>query len=300
MAVIAVTEFTDCGLSVGLLGEPRAGGAALALWRAAAAGGSSRSASPRTPSSTSTAGTRHHACSARLAAFRRYGMPFLSDAASTGARDRAAPAGRSSPRACSTRRASARCCGRCSSPGSTRRSCSTSPRICASSLEGVDGLDVDAVIAAIDAPADRRPVRGRQGRDAQSRGRPDRLPGQGPPDRRPCALLGAVAGLRARGRPHAGGRRLSDDRGLRRADRQPRPDARARARRRRTPLEALRAFPSGLVTQEVAAIMAHNNMPVDREAAERALIERLGDRRRPPHRPRRRRPLAHRLSRPAR
>jgi protein-disulfide isomerase-like protein with CxxC motif len=39
------------------------------------------------------------------------------------------------------------------------------------------------------------------------------------------------------------------------------------------PLEALREFPAGLVTQEVAAIMAHNNMPVDRDAAERALIE---------------------------
>ena len=29
------------------------------------------------------------------------------------------------------------------------------------------------------------------------------------------------------------------------------------------PLDALRAFPGGLVTAEVAAIMTHNNMPVD-------------------------------------
>jgi protein-disulfide isomerase-like protein with CxxC motif len=43
------------------------------------------------------------------------------------------------------------------------------------------------------------------------------------------------------------------------------------------PLEALSAFPAGLVTQEVAAVMAPNNQPVDRTAAEAALIELLGD-----------------------
>jgi 2-hydroxychromene-2-carboxylate isomerase len=43
------------------------------------------------------------------------------------------------------------------------------------------------------------------------------------------------------------------------------------------PVQALRAFPDGLVTQEVAAIMAQNNMLPDRGAAERALIALLGD-----------------------
>ena len=43
------------------------------------------------------------------------------------------------------------------------------------------------------------------------------------------------------------------------------------------PLEALEPFPEGLVTPEVAAIMAHNNGLPDRLAAERALIELLGD-----------------------
>jgi len=42
------------------------------------------------------------------------------------------------------------------------------------------------------------------------------------------------------------------------------------------PLEALRAFPTGLVTQEVAAIMAQNNQEPDRVAAESALIELAG------------------------
>jgi len=43
------------------------------------------------------------------------------------------------------------------------------------------------------------------------------------------------------------------------------------------PTAALRHFPAGLVTQEVAAIMAHNNQTPDRDAAERALIELLGE-----------------------
>ena len=44
-----------------------------------------------------------------------------------------------------------------------------------------------------------------------------------------------------------------------------------------TPLPVLQRFPEGLVTQEVAAIMAQGNTPPDRAAAERALIELVGD-----------------------
>jgi protein-disulfide isomerase-like protein with CxxC motif len=43
------------------------------------------------------------------------------------------------------------------------------------------------------------------------------------------------------------------------------------------PREALQRFPAGLVSQEVAAIMAHNNQAPDREAAERALVELVGE-----------------------
>ncbi len=43
------------------------------------------------------------------------------------------------------------------------------------------------------------------------------------------------------------------------------------------PLEALRVFPGGLVTQEIAAVMAHNNQPPDRDAAEAALVQLLGE-----------------------
>ena len=42
------------------------------------------------------------------------------------------------------------------------------------------------------------------------------------------------------------------------------------------PLQALESFPAGLVTQELAAIMAHNNQAPDRSGTERALIELLG------------------------
>jgi protein-disulfide isomerase-like protein with CxxC motif len=42
------------------------------------------------------------------------------------------------------------------------------------------------------------------------------------------------------------------------------------------PLEALERFPDGLVSQEVAAIMAQNNELPDRTAAERALVELVG------------------------
>ena len=42
------------------------------------------------------------------------------------------------------------------------------------------------------------------------------------------------------------------------------------------PLEALRRFTAGLVTQEVAAIMAGNNEDPDPVAAESALIELAG------------------------
>jgi hypothetical protein len=41
-------------------------------------------------------------------------------------------------------------------------------------------------------------------------------------------------------------------------------------------IDALRHFPDGLVTQEVAAIMTQNNQAPDHDAAERALIELLG------------------------
>ncbi len=87
----------------------------------------------------------------------------------------------------------------------------------AQALARVERLDVDGVVAAIEDPETLDGLRGRQGADAQRRGRSDRLPGQGAPDRRPGALLRALARLPQRGRTASRGRRLSDDRGIRRA-----------------------------------------------------------------------------------
>ena len=64
------------------------------------------------------------------------------------------------------------------------------------------------------------------------------------------------------------------------------------------PLEAVRRFPGGLVTQEVAAIMAHNNELPDRLAAERVADRAARRRRRQAHGAGRRRALADRLSEP--
>ncbi len=44
-----------------------------------------------------------------------------------------------------------------------------------------------------------------------------------------------------------------------------------------SPIEALGAFPAGLVTQEVAAVMAQGNQAPDRDAAEASLIELAGE-----------------------
>ena len=146
----------------------------------------------------------------------------------------------------------------------------------AQALARVDGLDVDAVVAAIDAPETLAAYEDDKQQTRSAEGGPDAVPGQGAPDRRARALLRALARLPKPRRTAPGGRRLSDDRGLRRADRQPRPHARAH-RPARAPIEALRRFPDGLVTAEVAAIMAQNNQLPDRDSAERALIELVGD-----------------------
>ena len=157
----------------------------------------------------------------------------------------------------------------------------------ARALARVAGLDVDAIVAALDDErvaaayaADREATRSAaggateaQGRAANSDGRVrytapslvfelDAPTGDGP---------GAPAGVR---RLEAGGFQPVEaydlclanlDPGL---DREPPPD---------DPLPALRRFPDGLVTQEVAAIMAPRNEPPDRDAAESALIELAGE-----------------------
>ncbi len=146
----------------------------------------------------------------------------------------------------------------------------------AHALGRVDGLDVAAVLAAIDDQAtiaayeaDKLHTRSAEGRPTHFQGKARQTDG---PVRysAPSLIFESESGQRL----EAGGFQPLEaydvlianlDRTLERRDP---PDA---------PLDALRAFPEGLVTQEVAAILAHNNQLPDRIAAEAALIELLGD-----------------------
>ena len=146
----------------------------------------------------------------------------------------------------------------------------------ASALERVAGLDREAVVAAIDDDRtraayeeDKRLTRTAEGGPTHFQGKARQTDG---PVRYSAPSL--VFELDGGARMEAGGFQPVEaydvvianlDRTLERRD----PP--------QEPLQALRAFPGGLVTAEVAAVMAHNNQRPDREAAERALIELLGE-----------------------
>jgi len=145
----------------------------------------------------------------------------------------------------------------------------------AQALARVDGLDVDAVIAAIDDPRtlaayeeDKRETRSAEGGPTDFQGKARQTDG---PVRysAPSLVFDGPEGRRL----EAGGFQTIEAYDVLIANldptlqREPPPDE---------PIAALQAFPDGLVTQEVAAIMAHNNMAPDPAAAERALIELLG------------------------
>jgi 2-hydroxychromene-2-carboxylate isomerase len=140
----------------------------------------------------------------------------------------------------------------------------------ATALARVDGLDVAAVVAALDAPevdeayaADRAEARTAEGGPTHAQGKAAASDG---PVRYTAPSLVFEAGGR---RLEAGGFQpvQAYDVCLANLDptleRTPPPD---------DPVEALAAFPEGLVTQEVAAVMTSGNDDPDRDAAERALI----------------------------
>jgi protein-disulfide isomerase-like protein with CxxC motif len=143
----------------------------------------------------------------------------------------------------------------------------------ARALERVGGLDVAAVVAAIDDErtlaayeADRRDTRTAEGSATHFQGKARQT--DGPVRYSAPSLVFESDGRRL----EAGGFQPVEaydvlianlDRSL---ERQAPPGE---------PVEALARFPGGLVTQEVAAIMAENNQAPDRDAAARMLIERL-------------------------
>ena len=168
---------------------------------------------------------------------------------------RAAPP-RSSPHACSTRRPSSRCSARSSSPASPPPRRSTPTRASAPRSPGRRRSTPTPSLAAIDDPAtesayqeDRALVRTAAGSPTEFQGKAANTDGA-------VRYTAPVARLHAPRRPHARGRRVPADRGLRRRDREPRPGPRAaRARRGRLPRSSP-AFPYPLTTREVAAVMA--------------------------------------------
>ena len=147
-------------------------------------------------------------------------------------------------------------------------------------LERVDGLDVPAVLGALDSPRGRGGLPGRPRRGAHRRGLGHRGAGQGGPDRRAGPLHGAVAGLRARRRARSRPAASSPSRpttccsrtSTRRCERTPPPE---------DPLDALARLPYGLTTYEMRgdhdAQQRHSPTPAAAEAcADRPRRRRRG------------------------
>jgi protein-disulfide isomerase-like protein with CxxC motif len=145
----------------------------------------------------------------------------------------------------------------------------------AMALERVGGLDVPAVVASIDeAPTiaayerDKAEARSAEGSPTALQGKARQTDG---PVRYSAPSL--VFESRAGGRLEAGGFQPLEAYDVLIANLDPALERRAPPEE---PLAALGSFPEGLVTQELAAIMAPGNEPPDRAAAERALVELAG------------------------
>ncbi len=146
----------------------------------------------------------------------------------------------------------------------------------AAALQAVDGLDVEAVLAAIDAEdtlvayeQDKLETRTAEGGPTHFQGKARQTDG---PVRfsAPSLVFEAGDGRRL----EAGGFQSIGAYDVLIANLDAKLERHAPAEE---PVEALRLFPSGLVTQEVAAIITQNNQEPDRVAAERALIELEGE-----------------------
>jgi protein-disulfide isomerase-like protein with CxxC motif len=145
----------------------------------------------------------------------------------------------------------------------------------ARALEPVEGLDVAAIVAAIDDERtiaayakDKQETRQAEGGPTHFQGKARQTDG---PVRysAPSLVFENGAGLRL----EAGGFQRIEAYDVLIANLDPTLDRQAPPE---DPLEALRGFPGGLVTQEIAAIMTPNNAEPDRAAAESALIELVG------------------------
>jgi protein-disulfide isomerase-like protein with CxxC motif len=144
----------------------------------------------------------------------------------------------------------------------------------ARALARVSGLDVQAVVSAIDDErtlaayeSDKRETRGAEGGPTHFQGKARQT--DGPVRYSAPSLVFEGNGRRL----EAGGFQKVEAYDVLVANLDP---ALERHAPPEEPLGALALFPDGLVTQELAAIMAHNNEEPDRVAVERALIELAG------------------------
>jgi predicted DsbA family dithiol-disulfide isomerase len=144
----------------------------------------------------------------------------------------------------------------------------------ARALERVDGLDVQAVVRAID---DDRTIAAYESDKLETRtadGGPTHFQGKARQTDGPVRYSAPSLVFESDGRRlEAGGFQKVEAYDVLIANLDPTLERQAPPEE---PLEALRCFPGGLVTQEVAAIMAHNNEDPDPAAAETALIELVG------------------------
>ncbi len=144
----------------------------------------------------------------------------------------------------------------------------------AQALAYVDGLDVGAVVAAID---DERTIAAYEADKDETRtaaGGPTEFQGKARQTDGPVRFSAPSLVFEAGGqRLEAGGFQTIEAYDVLIANLDSTLEREAPAE---DPLAVLRRFPDGLVSQEVAAIMAQNNQPPDRAAAEAALIELVG------------------------
>ncbi|HEV3045997.1 MAG TPA: hypothetical protein VGY13_01430 [Solirubrobacteraceae bacterium] len=146
----------------------------------------------------------------------------------------------------------------------------------ARALARVDGLDVETIVAAIDAPATLEGYEQDKLETRQAEGGPTDFQGKARQTDGPVRYSAPSLVFRSESgqRLEAGGFQTIDAYDVLIANLDPTLERKAPPEQ---PLEALRAFPEGLVTQELAAIMAQNNQQPDRDGVERALIEALGE-----------------------
>jgi 2-hydroxychromene-2-carboxylate isomerase len=146
----------------------------------------------------------------------------------------------------------------------------------AAALARVEGVDAAAIVAAIDDPEtiaeyerDKAQTRQAEGSPTEAQGKARQTDG---PVRysAPSLVFESADGRRL----EAGGFQTIEAYDVLVANLDPSIEREGPAQ---DALSALRRFPDGLVTQEVAAIMAPSNTPPDRDATERALIELLGE-----------------------